>query len=179
MANSSHRATIAVAIIGVVGTLGAALIANWDKVFTAAPQPVATPAPQSSTTAPPARPAERPPKVVRAEPTPQPVRADPAPQITGLWRDSDNPNNGTRIQQEGKRLQFTRAGILADGVRFESSGTGTLLGSRITLSYVARYQTGSTSTGECSGSVAAEARSIELSCADSLYGKFVTIASRM
>ncbi len=29
----SHRVQIAVAVIGVVGTLGTALLANWDKVF--------------------------------------------------------------------------------------------------------------------------------------------------
>jgi hypothetical protein len=177
MADSSHRVTIAVAIIGVIGTLGAALIANWEKIFPRAPEALVKPSP---------RPEEPVPAVRRADPAPrpvdganQPVRADPMPQIAGLWRDADNPNNGTKIAQDGARLQFTRAGILPDGMRFESAGTGSVLASRITLKYVTRYQTGSASTGECSGSVSPGARQITLNCADSLYGTFVTVANRM
>jgi hypothetical protein len=190
MADSSHRVAIAVAVIGVMGTLGAALIANWDKIFPRAPQAPVTPARPASEPVQPRRqaePAPPPPQPARhadAAPRPlgtpaQPVRANTTPQIAGVWRDADNPNNGTKIDQHGNQLQFTRAGILSDGVRFESAGTGALLESRITLRYVARYQTGSTSTGECSGSVSPGATRITLNCADSLHGTFVTVANRV
>ena len=166
MADSSHRVTIAVAIIGVMGTLGAALIANWDKVFPPAPQPLPKPAPA---------PAPRPIDGQNA-----PVRAAPTPQVAGLWRDADNPNIGTNIAQDGTRLKFTRAGILPNGTRFEiTDGTGGLVDSQITLRYLARYHTGSTSKGECSGTVAPGARQITLNCADSLVGTFVTVVNRM
>jgi hypothetical protein len=33
MSRSSHRVAIVVAVIGVIGTIGAALIGNWDKIF--------------------------------------------------------------------------------------------------------------------------------------------------
>jgi hypothetical protein len=180
MADSSHRVTIAVALIGVMGTLGAAVIANWDEIFSRSPQapvPPVPPAPAASAPAQPYREAEPAPRPVTK--STQPVRASPTLQVAGLWRDADNPANGTKIDQDGNRLQFTRAGILPDGVRFESAGTGALLESRITLRYVARYQTGSTSTGECSGSVSPGATQITLNCADSLHGTFVTVANRV
>jgi hypothetical protein len=43
-----HKVPIIVAAIGVVGVLGAALIANWDKIFPSPPTPTTT----SSTAAP-------------------------------------------------------------------------------------------------------------------------------
>jgi hypothetical protein len=33
MSQNSHRVAIVVAVIGVIGTIGAALIRNWDKIF--------------------------------------------------------------------------------------------------------------------------------------------------
>lgn len=54
---SNHRVPIAIAIIGVVGTLGAALIANWDKIFPPPPQPVSTVAPAVTPVGPAALPA--------------------------------------------------------------------------------------------------------------------------
>ena len=33
MSQTSHRVAIVVAVIGVIGTIGAALIGNWDKIF--------------------------------------------------------------------------------------------------------------------------------------------------
>ena len=33
MSQTSNRITIFIAILGLIGTLGAALLANWDKVF--------------------------------------------------------------------------------------------------------------------------------------------------
>jgi len=39
---NTRQVQIIVAIIGIVGVLGAALISNWDKLFTSAKQPIAT-----------------------------------------------------------------------------------------------------------------------------------------
>jgi hypothetical protein len=33
MSQNGHRVAIVVAVIGVIGTIGAALIGNWDKIF--------------------------------------------------------------------------------------------------------------------------------------------------
>ena len=45
MSDSSHRVQIIVAVIGLIGVLGAAVIANWDKIFgpVMQPEPVSIP----------------------------------------------------------------------------------------------------------------------------------------
>ncbi|MCP9836131.1 hypothetical protein KBY84_01325 [Cyanobium sp. N.Huapi 1H5] len=162
MADPSHRVTITVAIIGLVGTLGAALLSNWDKIFTRAPQP---PVEDHQLPKPPKDPIETP-------------SANPTPNISGNWRDSDNPDNGTKVSQVDSRFAFTRWGTLPSGVRFESSGTGSLVGSRLMSRYTAKYQSGDVSSGGCNGSVSADATRIEQSCSDSLLGAFTNIAER-
>lgn len=56
MAQSNNRTQIIVAIIGVIGVLGAALIGNWDKIFPVKPQITKeadkTPAPEDGTGSP-------------------------------------------------------------------------------------------------------------------------------
>jgi hypothetical protein len=100
MPESSQRIAIVVAVIGVIGTLGAALIGNWDKIVAPSPQ--------------------RPPKIdspqnTRSEPRPP---AETVPNIGGVWRDSDSPSNGSQITQDGDRFHFTRWGVLPNGTRF-------------------------------------------------------------
>jgi hypothetical protein len=161
MADPSHRVAITVAIIGLAGTLGAALLSNWDKIFSRAPQP----------------------KVVDEElyeklnPVEAPA-ADPVPNISGIWRDSDNPDNGTEVSQVGSRFSFTRSGSLSNGVQFASSGTGSLVGNRLMSRYTAKYLPGKISSGTCNGSVSADATRIQQSCSDSFLGVFTTIAER-
>jgi len=161
MADPSHRVAITVAIIGFAGTLGAALLSNWDKIFSRAPQPSVVNEQRSNQT----NPIEAP-------------SADPTPNISGAWRDSDNPGNRTKVSQVASRFAFTRWGTLPNGVRFESSGTGSLVGSRVMSRYTARYQSGQISSGECNGSVSSDAMRIEQSCSDSLLGTFTSIADR-
>jgi hypothetical protein len=45
VSESSHRVAIVVAVIGVVGTIGAALIGNWDKMFPPTPRVAHGPSP--------------------------------------------------------------------------------------------------------------------------------------
>jgi len=161
MADPSHRVTITVAIIGLAGTLGAALLSNWDKIFSRAPQADVV--------------NEQLPK--KTNPIEAPL-ADPTPNISGAWRDSDNPDNRTKVSQVGNRFSFTRSGTLSNGIRFESSGTGNLVGSRLMSRYTARYQSGDMSSGECNGSVSSDAMRIEQSCSDSFLGVFANIAER-
>lgn len=162
MADPSHRVTITVAIIGLAGTLGAALLSNWDKIFTRAPQP---PVEDHLLPKPPKNPIDAP-------------SADPTPNISGQWSDSDNPENGTKVSQIDSTFAFTRWGTLPNGVRFESSGTGSLVGSQLTSQYEAKYESGKISSGECNGSVSADATRIEQTCSDSLLGAFRNFAKR-
>jgi len=99
-------------------------------------------------------------------------------QISGVWRDSNYPANGYQVTQNGSSFSLTGWGVLPDGNRFQSSGSGTLAGQRYTSQYNARYQTGQTSRGDCSGTVSTDARRIQLTCRDSLLGTFPLAAIR-
>jgi hypothetical protein len=201
MAESGHRGAIVIALIGVAGTLGAAVISNWDKLFAPAsrsgpasetrPAGDARPARESSP-ADEARPASESRSPARSEPAPsvEPARRAesraskplPAPahvpSITGTWRDSDNPGSGSQVTVEGNGFRFTRWGVLPNGVRFEAQGSGTLTGQRFTSTYRARYQSGDSSTGSCAGTVSADGQRMEMSCRDSLLGTFPVTALR-
>jgi len=143
-----------------------------EKSSAAARPPAAVaPAPQPKT--PPAAPTAR-----RPEPAQTGPHSTAAANIGGVWRDDDYPSNGSRINQDGDRFSFTRWGILPNGVRFESSGDGKVIGRRISSSYRARYQSGDTSAGHCSGTLSADALRIDLDCRDSLLGVFSGGATR-
>lgn len=180
MDSGSYRAAIITTAITVAGTLGAALIAHWDKVFGPPKAPVvASPASVPAGPAGPADPvqsnrAEHQPVPVETQPERAPSQAAPAqaPSIAGTWRDTDNPGTSTVIAQDGSRFQLTRWGMLEDGTRFESRGTGTLSGQRVALTYQVRYESGAASMGDCSGSVSANGGHMDLACRDSLLGAF-------
>jgi TIR domain len=103
---------------------------------------------------------------------------DPTLQISGVWRDGNYPNNGSQVTQHGNSFSFTRWGVLPNGIRFESSGSGTIAGQRFTSRYNARYQSGDTSAGDCSGTVSTDGLRMELTCRDSLLGTFPVTAIR-
>jgi hypothetical protein len=151
MLQSNQRIAIVVAVIGVIGSLGAAFIANWDKFLVPSPQP--------------------PPKIDSPSP-------DSIPNLGGLWRDSSNPNNSSQISQDGNSVHFTRWGLLPNGIRFESSGSGVITGHGFTSSYNAKYESGATLTGDCSGTLSPDGRRMELNCSDSLLGAFSVTAIR-
>ena len=99
------------------------------------------------------------------------------PRIGGNWRDNDS-RAVSQITQDGNSFRFTRRGTLPNGTRFQSSGSGTISGQRITSKYDATYQTGVTSWGECSGSISKDGLQIQLDCTDSLIGEFTGTANR-
>jgi hypothetical protein len=103
---------------------------------------------------------------------------DPTLHISGVWRDGNYPNNGSQVTQNGNSFSFTRWGVLPNGIRFESSGSGTIAGQRFTSRYNARYQSGDTSAGDCSGTVSTDGLRMELTCRDSLLGTFPVTAIR-
>jgi hypothetical protein len=103
-----------------------------------------------------------------------------APTIAGVWRDLEQPANASRISQEGSAFTFTRSGVLSNGTRFDATGSGHVVGNRVTSRYTARYfgTRLETSTGACEGSVSADASRIELSCSDTLLRSFTSVAVR-
>jgi hypothetical protein len=104
--------------------------------------------------------------------------ADSTLQIGGFWRDGNSPNNTSQVTQNGTNFRFTRRGVLPNGTGFESSGSGTIAGQRYTSSYTARYYSGETSAGDCSGTVSPDGARMELNCRDSLLGTFPVTALR-
>jgi hypothetical protein len=165
MADSSSRTTITAAVIGVIGSVLVALIANWDK-FTGAPNAITTPPIQSS---------------APAQPVPTVPPKDDVPSVTniaGTWRDVNYPTNGSRIVQEGNSFQFNGWGVLPQGIGFESVGAGTITGQSVTTTYTARYQDGSTSSGSCSGTVSGDGSRMTSTCTDSELGTFVSSGQR-
>lgn len=90
--------------------------------------------------------------------------------ISGMWQ--DNFGNVSQINQEGDRIQLTSSGVACKG-RFESSGSGTISGSRIDIIYRSAY-----SEGQCQGTVSADGMQITSTCFDSMCGPFQPISRR-
>lgn len=146
MPDNNQKIVIVTAVIGLVGTLGAAIINNWHKQV-ATPQPTAV--------------------LANTPPTPE------TPDLTGSWHDRSYPNNGAKIIQTGKRFTYSRWGTLPNGTRYTSSGNGSIDDFNINLRYQARYSpTEILSTGDCQGSLTPDGGEMQLSCKDSLLGEF-------
>ena len=160
MSESSHRTAIVVAVIGVFGSLGAALIGNWENIFAPSPQP----SPRSNSS-----------KLPETKLSPQ---RKTILNIDGIWRDSNYPSNGSEITQNGNNFSFTRWGVLPNGIRFESSGSGKITGQNFTSNYRARYESGATSAGDCSGTLSLDGMRMKLNCRDSALGVFPVTAIR-
>jgi hypothetical protein len=105
-----------------------------------------------------------------AAPQETPVRRESIVNIAGTWRDVNYAGVIDQVMQEGRNLSLRRWGVLPNGIGFESSGEGTIDGTRISHRYSTRYQTGAVSTGSCTGSAAADGSRIEMTCVDSLLG---------
>lgn len=160
MSDANHPIAIVVAVIGVLGTLGAALIGNWETLFPPSSGPLSeTRFPEATG--------------IGASPS-----AGRPPNIAGLWRDRDDPRNRSQVIQEGDTFRFTRWGVLPNGVEFSSSGSGTINGRQLASRYDTRYHSGTTSAGECWGMVSANGARLELTCRDSLFGTFPLVADR-
>lgn len=181
MEQRGQHIAIIVAVIGVIGTIGAALIQNWDKI---AGRPPAATAPASSaaagtqTAVAPA--AVEPAAVAPATQTSAyeeddaftddvDVAEDVGPSgLSGVWRELyPNAGNLTHTTMNGNRFEFTTQGT-ALGLPFQARGTGTLHGTRFESS----YQSSLPSTGVCEGSVSAGGTRMNSVCFDSAYGRF-------
>ncbi len=104
--------------------------------------------------------------------------ASSIPNIAGIWRDSNSQSNGGQITQNGSRFDFSRWGVLPNGVRFESVGTGTISAGRFTSQYNATYQTGFISAGSCSGTISSNGTRMDMTCTDNVLGVFPVTSFR-
>ncbi len=156
------------AFIGLLGA-GGGIVALLGYLAPVPPPPTATAVPVPTKPFP-----------VPTQPFPGPAAITPTiPSISGVWRDVENPSAVSRINADGGRFDFTRQGILPNGVVFESAGSGVFTtGQSFTTSYSARYGSGLTSTGTCSGTMSTSARQMTLACRDSLLGVFSVSAVR-
>ena len=161
MSDSSHRTAIIAAVIGVIGSIVVALISNWDK-FSDSPKRIDIPTIQPSTPTHPVQPIT-------------PSRNDIAAviNIAGSWRDPNSPNDGYRITQEENLFQFNGWGVLPQGIRFESIGSGTVTGQDVNSTYTTSYQNGWVARGSCSGTASSDGSRMTLTCTDNISGTFV------
>ena len=91
-------------------------------------------------------------------------------RINGVWLDVGFPENRSEIIQDGASFRFNRLGYLTEGSIFESSGSGSLDGHMISMSYVSRYANGGVSRGQCSGSLSTSGKQMNLNCTDDQFG---------
>jgi len=161
----NHSTQIVVAVIGLVGVLGGALIANWDKLFPhgesqVAPAPAKTDVPKLPHSDVPRRSSTTTPPVVQGV------------NINGVWRDV---NLGTiyQVSQDGQSFRFS-----GSHPTFESSGLGTIRGRVLESSYQTRYRQGGISTGNCSGELSPDAKQIVSRCLDSATGQWMSLVVR-
>jgi hypothetical protein len=156
-----HTTQVVVAVIGLVGVLGGALIANWDKLFPRVQSQVA-PVPEKSDFPKPSR-SDAPRRSSVATP---PAVSDVS--ISGVWRDL---NMGTvyQVSQDGQTFRFS-----GSHPTFESSGLGTILES----SYETRYRQGGISTGRCAGELSLDGKRMVSRCMDSATSQWISLVVR-
>ena len=94
------------------------------------------------------------------------------PNIGGVWSDLNSPSNTYQITQDGNNFQFTGLGMLSDGTRFVSSGSGTITDQLLKSNYDIKFNSGSKSKGSCSGTVSLDGTRIVSTCIDSLSGPY-------
>src|SRR5262249_6560321 len=150
-ANGS-KTQIILGVLTLIGVLGGALFANWDKLFHQ-PSPKPTP------------------PVEKKSPDPSPSRSDvstPSPEIniSGVWRDT-TWGNTSQITQQGSKFNFTASGRACVGGYFQSSGSGTIRGDSVESDYQSNF-----SQGHCSGTVSSDGRRMTSICKDTVCGQF-------
>ena len=169
MAESSPRTAIIAAVITVTGSITVALIANWDK-FSDSPKHVSAPASQAPASIPASTPAQ--------SATPSTDRVVPVINIAGVWRDPDNPANGSRITQEGNSFRVNSWGVVPQGIPFESAGSGTIAGQDVETTYTMTHPNGLRASGTCSGQVSRDGSRMTSKCSDNVLGTFVVSGVR-
>lgn len=171
------RIQILVAVIGLVGVLGGALIANWDKLFHSVPTQIAPVADKSPDKSPDKLDSPKPAHsdAPRRSSVATPTATAPALQglnINGAWRDV---NVGTvyQVSQDGQSFRYS-----GSHPTFESSGFGTIRGHVVESSYQTHYRQGGMSTGSCAGEISADAKQIVSRCTDSANGQWTSLVVR-
>lgn len=162
---TNYTIQIVVAIIGLVGVLGGALIANWDKVVLRV-EPQVAPVPAKSDSSKPTQ---------SDVPRRSSVAPPPAIQgfnISGVWRDL---NVGTiyQVSQNGQTFRFS-----GSHPTFESTGLGTIRGRILESSYETRYRQGGISSGRCAGELSPDTKQMVSRCTDSATGQWISLVVR-
>ena len=146
------RVQIIVAVLGLIGVLGGALIANWDKIF----PPIKLPATPTS-----------------AQTTPQAPEATVAPtvnsDISGGWRDETGAVYD--VKQHGNSFEFT---AWNQNIGIGSQGHGTISGRQIS----SEFYTTVGSTGSGTLTLSTDGTQIIGSFRDSRFGIYSRTLSR-
>ena len=147
---NGSKTQIIVAVLALIGVLGGALFANWDKLFNQNQGP--TP-----------------------KPTPVILEKSPTPEINigGLWRDTIIRGNASEVTQHGSTFTYTARGVACGGRYFESTGSGTIKGNIVESDYQSNF-----SQGHCSGTVSQDGRQMTSTCTDSVCRQFQSSAVR-
>jgi hypothetical protein len=150
----------------IISAVGVAILVGgtspwWYNEFFKRPTPTPIPSSSSTPTSP-------------SSPSPTPLSSNP--DISGRWL---NPTLGhsSEIIQDGNRFRFTTWGTVL-GDSFQSSGNGTITGRSVEFDYVAQYQSGRRSEGQCSGTISSNGMRMTSTCTDSASGTFVSSAMR-
>ncbi|QPK65131.1 hypothetical protein IVG45_09445 [Methylomonas sp. LL1] len=168
MSESSTNVTIVVAVIGVIGSITVALISHWDKLNPppAKDAPIPQPIVLIGNTSDPA---------IASITKPQPAPPKPVINIAGNWYNPAAPAaGGSYITQQSEHFEFQGWGLLPQGIGFQTEGNGSLIDQQVNYSYVAQYQNGWTSQGNCSGTVSANGVQMTTTCTDNIMGTFVS-----
>lgn len=137
-----------------------------SHVAPAASQPVSA----APVAAPPAAsPQQAAPRTVEAEAGPVPAAGI---DISGLWMSEEG--EPTRISQQGNHIEFVSDGISCMSTPSRMQGRGSLDGYRLEV----RYNSTLPSTGQCSGMLTPDGRSLVSNCRDSVCGTFVSTLYR-
>jgi len=157
--SGNYRPQILVALIGMAGVLGAAALANWDKLTgtrNAAPTVAASPQPAAPSAAGAVD------NAVKAAPD---TDAGPTlaalPDISGKWRSDDGYS--FVVTQDGRDYSFQQ---YAPGGAWSDSGSGKLTGRKVAHD----FRTPDIAAGQCSGEVASDGQSISGNCHDKAGG---------
>jgi len=167
---NGSKTQIIVAALTLIGVLGGALLANWDKLFPqnqgATPMPTPVVERKTSDSTP-----DHSNRTVGEEESKGDV-ATPASEIniSGVWRDAWGFTS--QITQQGNSFKYTAWGAACKG-NFQSSGVGAIRGNIVESDYQSNY-----SQGRCSGTVSSDGRRMTSICVDTACGQFQSSAVR-
>jgi hypothetical protein len=109
-----------------------------------------------------------------ASSTPIASQESTAPQpidLSGSW--SDVYGNTSQITQTGAYFSFKVQGTACRGP-YNTSGTGSVSGNRIEMTYESSY-----SRGSCTGTILSGGEKVSLTCDDSVCGRFVSMSEKV